>query len=278
MTAALEEVVSHADRSNVQNLLPEFHELFFEIRFRRNVTSARTELHLRGQRKIFAIYLAIAGQRHTIHDHHVNRDHVFRQLTLQVFTNVFARSFLRLLRDRFTEHDITNQSLVTAAALDHHRTFFHRFMLAQHGFDLAQLDAKAPDLHLLVSPSQVFHFTVDSQPAHVAAPVQTFSQFAAEGIGNKPFCGQTRQTEITAGHAFATDVDFSDHSRRQDPHRFVEHVHLHITDRPADRYDGRVPLRRRNFEDAATDDRLGWSILVDHARWLFLLLPVAQYF
>ena len=78
----------------------------------------------------------------------------------------------------------------------------------QHGLDLAQLDAEAADLHLIVEAAEKLDGAIGALPSAVAGPVQPPARATAERISDELLRRQRRPTEITAGHAVAADDDF----------------------------------------------------------------------
>ncbi|MNF46169.1 hypothetical protein D3C84_273240 [compost metagenome] len=163
-------------------------------------------------RQGLAVQLAVRRQRHGLQAHQPRRHHVVRQLGLQPLAQA-AEQFVAALG-----HHVAHQLLLAR----HHRRFAHRRVRQQTGFDLAELDAEAANLHLLVDPPQVFQGAI-GPPAHqVAGAVQALA--AAEGVGDEAFGGQPRTLVVTPRQAFATDVQLAGHAQRQWLQVVVQHV------------------------------------------------------
>ena len=78
-------------------------------------------------------------------------------------------------------------------------------MGAEHSLDLAQLDAIAAHLHLVVGAPQVLEHALSRAPSQVAAAVHT-PAVGVEGVGSEPLGGQLGTGQVAACHARACDV------------------------------------------------------------------------
>src|SRR6185369_4471898 len=101
-------------------------------------------------------------------------------------------------------------------------------MTGQHCFDLTQLDAEAPQLHLIVEPAEMFDVSVCQIPPHIARPVQSRSPFAAVWMGNEALRRQLRPLQVSTPYSFTTATDFSRYSYSHRSQPMVQHVHLHV--------------------------------------------------
>ena len=92
----------------------------------------------------------------------------------------------------------------------------YRRVLQQHRLDLAQLDPVAPDLDLLIDPTQ------DTGCRHRADTVPGPRSYTGarragrEGVGDELLSGQLRAVQVAAGHAGAADAELA---RNPDRHR-----------------------------------------------------------
>src|SRR2546430_16814751 len=69
-------------------------------------------------------------------------------------------------------HHIGHQPLLTGDILpDHGHRLSNGRVLAQHRLDLPQLDAKAPDFHLLVESAEIFDAPVRQKSGQVSGTV-----------------------------------------------------------------------------------------------------------
>ena len=97
-----------------------------------------------------------------------------------------ARSSAAVGRPRVVADQVGHQALAARAVLARqHHGLPHRRVLQQRRLDLAQLDAEAADLDLVVQPPQELQVAV-GPPAHpVARPVQPGPGSAPNGSGTK---------------------------------------------------------------------------------------------
>ena len=76
----------------------------------------------------------------------------------------------------------------------------------QGDFDLAELDAKAPDLDLVVQPTEVVQDPVGALPDQIAGPVQATAEL---WVLHKPLRGQLGATQVAVGEPIPTDVELA---------------------------------------------------------------------
>jgi hypothetical protein len=81
--------------------------------------------------------------------------------------------------------------------------------------DLAQLDAEAAQLHLLVDAAQVFEFAAREVPRQVARTVQAVLPAGPpERVHNEPLGGQRRPVEVAAREPRPAHAQFAGHPDR----------------------------------------------------------------
>src|SRR5215213_4063666 len=81
----------------------------------------------------------------------------------------------------------------------------------------------------------MFDVSVCQIPSHIARPVQSRSLFAAVWMRNEALRRQLRLLQITTPYSFTTDTDFSWYSYSHRSLPMVQHVHLHVWQRPPNR-------------------------------------------
>src|SRR6266704_2967431 len=107
-------------------------------------------------------------------------------------------------------------------------------MRAQDALDLAQFDADAAHLDLIVHPPEELDLPVRQEAAQIASPVEPSLWVSREGVGDELLRRERRIVEVPLDEAMPTDVDLS---RDPDWHRVqcrVEHIDVRIGDRPTD--------------------------------------------
>ncbi len=254
VAAELEEVVVDAHALQVQRLGPEAGQDLLGGRARRGI--GRGGLHL-GRRQRLAVELAARTQRQRGQAHEGRGHHVVGQRLREV------RAQLGRLRiGGLGRHEIGHQALLAGSVLArHHRGLCDLRMLEQHRLDLAGLDAQAADLHLLVGTAQVVQAAVGAPAREVAGAVHAAAGRAMR-IGDEALGTQQRPAQVATRQARARDVELARHAGRHRLQAAVEHVHLRVPDRPADRHALRRGLRAFAFPRGDVDCGLGRAVEV----------------
>ena len=146
------------------------------------------------RRQRLAVQLAVGRKRPLLQPHVRRGHHVRRQRLAQVCPQ-------HVRAGRLAAHHVRHQARVSRRVLarQHHR-LAHVRVLRQPRLDLAQLDAEAADLHLVVRPAQVLQAPVRQPPPQVAGAVQPRPRLAAEGIGHESLRRQLRTAQVPARH------------------------------------------------------------------------------
>src|SRR6185369_15518599 len=87
-----------------------------------------------------------------------------------------------------------------------YHTIAHCSVRPERLFNLAQLDAKAPQLNLLIHPPQKLDLTIWSIAPEIACAIELSSRFAGKRVRSETFCGQLRTIEITTAQPNAAYV------------------------------------------------------------------------
>ena len=115
-----------------------------------------------------------------------------------------------------------------------HYRLGHTLVLCEHGFDLAQFDAKTAQLDLVIDPADHLHRAVRAPERQVAGAVEARVVAFRERIGDEFLGGEIGATAVPRGQAFAADQQFARHADRKRLHVPVDDVDLRIVDRTAD--------------------------------------------
>gem|GEM_PF-5472986 len=216
-------------------------------------------------RQRLAIDLAVGQQGQLRHRDELRRDHVVRQVLLQV-----GAQRGRLQRGARGRHGVGHQAHVAGLVLarDDHaaRDAGGRVEL---GLDLAELNAVAAHLDLVVQPAHVVESPVLAPAAEVAGAVQARTGLLGERVGEEALGGQVGAVPVAAGYARAADADLARLADGAAAALLVEDPDRGVGDRAADgdvvgardRHDGRpdgglgravhVPQRHAGVEQAA---------------------------
>src|SRR6476646_8074387 len=109
-------------------------------------------------------------------------------------------------------------------------------MLPQHTLNVAQFNPEPAEFYLCISPSQVFQITVRVPANQVARPIQAFSRFFTERVGNKSVCREVRMPHIAARQAFTRDVKFANNTLGDRRPLWIQHIYFCARNRLPDRY------------------------------------------
>ncbi len=224
MPAQFEEAVVSTDLLQLQDIRPALCEGVFQRIGRRFKLAAGKGVQGR-QRQGFAIDLAIRRQRQMRQWHIGRRQHVFRQLAVQVRAHTVDAN------GRGRPGEIRHQALVTRHVLtrqDHHVLDARK--ARQAGFDFTQFDAKAADFHLMVVAPDTFQQAIRRPAAKVAGAVHQGPR--VERVVDKLFRGQLRPVQIPLGHAVTTDANLTGHAQRHRLQLRIQHMDLRVGNRP----------------------------------------------
>ncbi|CAH0192390.1 hypothetical protein SRABI112_01682 [Pseudomonas mediterranea] len=230
MTAQLEEVIVTTDLLDLEHFSPELGQGGFDLALRSFVFMAGIGVRVR-RRQGATVQLAVGGQREGQQHHEGTGHHVLGQRARQLAAQCLHRESDTLFRN-----DIPHQAFRSIVVLPRqYHGVFHAGALAQPGFDLAQFDAEATDLHLIVVTPQVIHGAVGTPARQVAGAVEQGCRIGAERIGDEFLSGQFRTVQVAVRHTVAADVQLARHAHR---HRLlvrIQHVDTGVADRMTNR-------------------------------------------
>ncbi len=257
-----EEVVVHPDPVDAQDLRPHRGQDLLGRGARRHVLLGEIGAPRVGVGKRPPVHLAVGGHRERLDGDELGRDHVLGKAGAEVLAQALGCHPFGARR-----HQPGDQPRAGGARAGHDDRFPHPVVGGQRGLDLAELDAMAAHLDLVVEAPEVLEVAVGSPPGEVAGAVEAATRPRPEGIGDEAAGGERRPAEIAAGDPRAADAQLPHHADRHRPQRGVHQVHLQIRDAPAD------DAARRRVEVGAADrpvgdvDRgLGDAIHVDQGR------------
>lgn len=120
---------------------------------------------------------------------------------------VVSAAFVVLTRGRHPER----RQLIHARFLaQHHGGCAYAGLLGQHRLDLAQFDAEAADLHLVIGPAQAVHLVAGVDAGQVAGAVQAPVMFIGRpGVGQEFLARQIGPPQVAGRHAGAGDAQFA---------------------------------------------------------------------
>ena len=227
MSAEFEEVVVDADAFDAQHLRPDLRQRRLGLRARRHIVGRRAAVR---DRQGLAVHLAIRAQRQGLQHHDHARRHIVRQTTLQPRPKPG-----RLQRLSLRRHHIGHQPPVPRRILTHDRhRLGHRRLIHQRRLDLSQLDAEAPQLHLMVDPAQELQLPVRAPANPVARPVHPLARFA-ERTRHEPLRRQTRTVQITPRKTMTRYVKLARNTHRNRLKLSIKNINPRVRDRTTNR-------------------------------------------
>ena len=210
VAAQLEEVVRHSYRLQPQRRLPQPHQHRFQPIARGKIGLRLCRPARLRRRQRTPIHFPTHRQGKLLQQHVRRRQHVLRQLPTQPPAPV-----THLPRRPTRRHQVRHQPLVTGHVLARqHHCILHRFVLQQRTLNLAQLDAIAAQLHLLVHSSQVLQRPVFPIARQVSRAVQPLACFTRERMRHEPLCRQFRSPQIAPRQSHPTHVQLAHYSYR----------------------------------------------------------------
>ena len=177
-----------------------------------------------------------------------------------------------------TSRHVEGDELVDAIILaQQHRRGAHAGLRRQHGLDLAQLDAEAANLHLVVGAAQALHLRravrLVFDLGQIACAVQARFLFVARpGVGQELLGRQLGPSKIAGGHAGAGDAQLAGFAEGQNFQRRHHAVHDavrvdHLDDEQAvvgQRLANRHRLAGLEFGQRGRHRGLGRAVGVEH--------------
>ena len=240
MPAELEEVVVAADALDAQQFGPDACKRGLHGPDGRLEGACTEGVPIRyGQRT--AVQLAVGRQRQAVHVDIGRRHHVLGQRA--------GQGRAQLGRGHLGAAAVGHQALVAGDIFtSQHHGLAHTGHGQQPRLDLAELDAEAPDLDLVVVATQELDGAVGQPAAQVAGAVHagTFVPGGQrERVADEALGGQLRPVEIATRHARPADVQLPADTYRNRLTVRVQDVDLRVDDRPADRDASRIGLIER---------------------------------
>ncbi|EXL31108.1 hypothetical protein PssB301D_02644 [Pseudomonas syringae pv. syringae str. B301D-R] len=270
VTAEFEEMVVTTDLLDAQQVLPDNRDLLLDFALWGFVATADQRVTV-GCRQRLAIQLAVGRQWHGLEQYINGRNHVFRQLLLQVTAQGFEIDSSVLGRLRVVSHQTFVAGYVFASS-DHR--FVDRRVFGQRRLDFADFDTQAADLHLKVIAAQVFQCAIGQPATDVAGFVQACLPVFGKRVGDETLGTQVRLIQVTPRHADTANVQLTGHTQWLQLAQGIEYVHLNVGNRAADGH-AVARIRRTAFPGSNVDGRFGRAIQVVQFNALELLLETA---
>jgi hypothetical protein len=185
--------------------------------------------HLRALGNGPAVALSVFGHAQLGHEHDLRRDHVRGQPDAQQAAQLRRHSGVGLVHD----HVRDQAPIGGGAALDADGGRAHAVARAQRRLDLGRLDAKAPDLHLVVRAPNEREQAVGAPPHQIPRPVENLA--VVERTGHEAGARGPGVVDVTVSQAVTAGVQLADNAHGDRLEVPVQHVHAGVGDGPSDR-------------------------------------------
>ena len=199
--------------------------------------------------------------------------HILRQLLLEIGTQLIFDQ-----RDAILRHDIGHEPLFPCqAVVDHDHRLPDSWVAEQHLFNLAQLDAVAPNLDLVIAPAHKLKAAIWQVAHDIASPIESGPRLGRavaprlivggpdKGIGHEPLRRQIGPPQIALRYAFAANIEFPCHPNRLNHARAIEDIEPGIGNGPANRRQV-ILLRARSNRGPGSDNSIFRRAILIHQR------------
>ena len=122
---------------------------------------------------------------------------------------------------------------------------------------LIRLNSVTANLKLMIGSPYEQQVSIGETASEVTCFIHPRARSRAERIGNKSLSRERRTMQVTAGEAFATDIDLTGNARRHRSQIWIEQVNLRVRERLAQRQVVDWLIRSRYVIHKRGDGRLG---------------------
>src|SRR5882757_3136959 len=133
------------------------------------------------------------------------RNHVIGQLLFEIVSQLAWRNCGA--RDRNYVGD--QASLTSRLFISQDCCLLYRGMAPEHRFDLAEFDAKAADLYLMVNAPQIFDISTGYATCQISGSIKARPRQFAERIWQETLRRQLGLIEIPSGETRSADVNLT---------------------------------------------------------------------
>src|SRR5687768_16167863 len=147
-------------------------------------------------------------------------------------------SLVSLNNGRITRfrQDISYQLLVAWGIFScQHDNLLHIRVLSEHRFDLAQLDAEATDLDLLIDACQILDVPIWQRAAQISRPIHACPRFRAEWVRKECLRREGWSVQVAARQTNACYAELARYPYWSKSHVCIKHMQLNVFDRMTNR-------------------------------------------
>ncbi|MNO33316.1 hypothetical protein D3C76_233240 [compost metagenome] len=158
-------------------------------------------------------------------------------------------------------HHVGDDTGRAAGAVDNGHGVVHTGLALEGVGDFTQFDAVTANLHLMVDPPQVIDLAVRQLPRQIAGSVHAATG-GPERVGHEAFGGHRRAAVIASRHPCAGKIQLALAAGAQRLQRSVQHISLHVGQRPPKRRTSRRRWRLDRISERAHGG-FGWAVMVE---------------
>jgi hypothetical protein len=232
VSAQGEEVVVHADAIEPQHLPPRRRDRLLRHRARRDELGAAAGFLVRGRERS-AVQLAVGGQRQALQPHVCGGEHEVRKQRLQMRPQFTRGGFVA--PGGYGGNPVGGEGAIPVAVVARGGGGGADGRVPQQRrLHLAQLDAEAAHLHLLVRAPRRLHRPIRPVAPQIARAVEPVRRVAGPRVRHEPLGGQRLVAQVAGGQVRRADPDLSHLADPRQLARAGPHQELHArTPRPS---------------------------------------------
>src|SRR5215510_15231651 len=175
----------YTDMRDPEHVAPQLRQHRFDIVARCFVSLLELRSLASGLRQTSLIKLSVSRQWYLFQFDKHRGEHVLRHFLSQICAHLIDAELTPTLRDHVSAEALVSVSASVSVSAGHDRSSLKRRVREERRFNLAGFDAKAPDLHLLISASEIFDVAITEPPRKIARAIKLRARFSPEWIGYK---------------------------------------------------------------------------------------------
>ena len=241
MPAQFEEMIMAPHAFKLEHVLPDLRQQAFHLALGGFVATA-DQGGLVGCRQRLAVQLAVVSQRQAGQRHIGRRQHVVRQLALQL------RVYLVNAQVCASPGEIGHQALVPRHVFTgEHGNLLDTRTTGQACLDLAQFDTETADFDLVVIAPQALQQALLRPAPEVASAIHQCPRLIDKGVAHELLGGQLRTVQVALGDALPANADFTGDAQRHRLQLRIQHIDLRVGNGPAHRHAVCIQGQRTHF-------------------------------
>ncbi len=204
------------------------------------------------------VYFAVSFNRELVHARVDPRNHVVRQTTRQIITNLRISDSHRFISPANPPH----QPLTTRLTPQINNTLSNTIHARQNRLNLSQLDTETTNLNLIINTPMKSQLPIRTPTDHITSAIHTLT--TTTGIRNETRSSQTRPRQIPTRHT-TSNIQLPPHPHRHRTQPIIKHIHPHTRHRHTNRpHHLGNPTIRNNLSDRARNNSLSRPVTINN--------------